>query len=313
MKITNFKCKGCYHFGDKEKSFIADTDFNFIEGTPMQGKTSYLLALKGICEVLANDEVFFDHTQEHFLKHEREFSISFSLGENKDFNYSVKIDVEGRISYESLSKMITPKMRGIVFERKDSEFAFLENKVVESIVKNFKKESNHALKPLIGEILSKTKYREIAEAFKNKVRFIKADNLSKSLLCDRNFYLHKELFSNTEYTSIIASDFRDILHIFGRKIENLKTKPNFLNTISPFDFDYFTPSMINFIVLCAATLDSSKNGKVYIIDDLHLMLPFEYRAFLLMFCRGMHPKVIASLPYKYLEGIGIDNKRKSSL
>lgn len=58
MQIIEFKCLGCYCFAEQEKNFISNVDFNFIEGAPMSGKTSYFLALKGVCEVLAGKEIF---------------------------------------------------------------------------------------------------------------------------------------------------------------------------------------------------------------------------------------------------------------
>ena len=60
MQIIEFKCLGCYCFYKQEKNFISDVDFNFIEGSPMSGKTSYFLTLKGVCEVFAGKEIFFN-------------------------------------------------------------------------------------------------------------------------------------------------------------------------------------------------------------------------------------------------------------
>ena len=57
--------------------------------------------------------------------------------------------------------------------------------------------------------------------------------------------------------------------------------------------------MLKFIILCAAILDSSKNEKVFVIDDLHLMLPYEYRDFLLKLSEGLRPKIIATVPKNY--------------
>mgnify|MGYP000871113430 CR=1 FL=1 len=315
MKITGFKCKGCYKFGDETKSYISESDFVFIEGAPMIGKTSYFLALKGVCEVLSGEETFFDHIQEHFLKHLRDFSIDFSLNEKEwngkaqAFRYAVTIDENGEIVYEALDEMVTPGMRKIVFERKDKHCYAFGEEMIDSISEAFRKEKGWEFKPLIGEILSKTGYSKISEAFSKKVRFIKAENLIRLTDINANSWIHKELFRDNEYTSVIAKSFEELLGIKGRKIENLATKPNFLNTISPFDFDYFTTSMLKLIILCASILDSEKNDKVYVIDDLHSMIPYEYREFIFQFTGSLHPKIIATIQKGYLDDSTSWNKK----
>lgn len=305
MQIIEFNCLGCYCFAKQEKNFISNVDFNFIEGSPMSGKTSYFLALKGVCEVLAGKEVFFNHIQENFLKHEMDFSISFILnkeewnGKSQVFKYSIKIDEDGKIIYEVLDKMITPGMRDVVFKRNNEQCRVFGTISLDHILEEFQKESKWQFKPFIGKILSQTEYSKIAEAFNDKIRFIKAENLIRLTDENTNSWIHKELFKDNEYTSVIAKSFEELLGIKGRKIENLATKSNFLSTISSFDFDYFTTSMLKLIILCAAILDSSKNEKVFVIDDLHLILPYEYRDFLLKLSEGLHPKIIATVPKNY--------------
>ena len=311
MQITDFKCKGCYCFGDKEKSFISNVDFNFIEGAPMIGKTSYFLALKGVCEVLSNKETFFHHIQEHFLKHEMSFSINFSLNEKEwngkpqAFRYAVTINENGEIIYEALDEMVTIGMRNIIFERGNKHcYAFGVEKI-DRIVKIFQQQKKWEFKPLIGKILSQTKYSKIAEAFSGKVRFIEADKLNKLIGLNNYAWIHHELFRDTRYTSIIAQNFREILGLKGKKVDNLAIKNDFLNNISSFEFDYFTTSMLKFIILYASILDSAKNEKVYVIDDLHLMLPYEYRNFILEISKGLHPKIIATISKGYLNNSDI--------
>ena len=316
MQIIEFKCLGCYCFDKQEKNFISDVDFNFIEGSPMSGKTSYFLALKGVCEVLAGREIFYNHIQENFLKHKMDFSISFIL--NKDewsgnpqvFRYSIKIDEDGKITHEVLDKMITSGMRDVVFERNDEQCRVFGTTSLDHMLEELQKESKWQFKPLIGKILSQTEYSKIAEAFNDKIRFIKAENLIRLTDVNVNSWIHKELFKDNEYTSFIAKSFEELLGIKGRKIENLATKSNFLSTISSFDFDYFTTSMLKLIILCAAILDSSKNEKVFVIDDLHLMLPYEYRNFILKISEGLHPKIIATISKGYLNNSDILEKGK---
>lgn len=303
MQIIDFKCLGCYCFAEQEKNFISNVDFNFIEGSPMSGKTSYFLALKGVCEVLAGKEIFFNHIQENFLKHKMDFSISFIL--NKDewsnssqtFRYSVEIDESGEITYEALDKMITPGMRDVIFERNDKQCHVTAN--LAYILEDFQKENKWQFKPLIGRILSQTDYSKIAEAFNDKIRFIEARDFNKLSDIRKCSWINNELFADTQYTSVIAKYFKDFLGIYGKKLDMLATKDNFLNEISSIEFDYFTISMLKFIILCAAILDSSKNEKVFVIDDLHLMLPYEYRDFLLKLSEGLRPKIIATVPKNY--------------
>lgn len=306
MQIIDFKCLGCYCFAEQEKNFISNVDFNFIEGSPMSGKTSYFLALKGVCEVLAGKEVFFNHIQENFLKHKMDFSISFIL--NKDewsnssqtFRYFVEIDESGEITYEALDKMITPGMRDVVFERNNEQCRVFGTTSLDHILEEFQKESKWQFKPLIGKILSQAEYSKIAEAFNDKARFIAAKDFTRLSDIRENFWINNELFTDTNYTSVIAKYFKEFLGISGKKLETLATKDNFLNEISSIEFDYFTMSMLKFIILCAAILDSSKNEKVFVIDDLHLMLPYEYRDFLLKLAKGLRPKIVATMPKNYL-------------
>ena len=305
MQIIEFKCLGCYCFDKQEKNFISDVDFNFIEGSPMSGKTSYFLALKGVCEVLAGKEVFLNHIQENFLKHKMNFSISFILnkdewtGNSQIFRYSVNINENGEITYEALDKMITSGMRDIVFERNNEQCRVFGTTNLDHILEDFKKESKWQFKPFIGKILSQTEYSKIAEAFNDKIRFIEARDFNKLSDIRKCSWINNELFADTQYTSVIAKYFKDFLGIYGKKLDMLATKDNFLNEISSIEFDYFTMSMLKFIILCAAILDSSKNEKVFVIDDLHLMLPYEYRDFLLKLSEGLRPKIIATVPKNY--------------
>ena len=309
MQIVGFKCLGCYCFADQEKNFISDVDFNFIEGSPMSGKTSYFLALKGVCEVLAGKKVFFDHIQENFLKHKMDFSISFILnkdewnGSSQIFRYSIKIDESGEIIYETLDKMITPGMRDVIFERNNEQHHVFGTTNLAYILEDFQKESKWQFKPLIGKILSQTDYSKIAEAFNNKIRFIEARNFNKLTDIKEHSWINKELFVDVRYTFVIAKYFKEFLGINGKKLKTLATKDNFLNEISSIEFDYFTISMLKFIILCAAILDSSKNEKVFVIDDLHLMLPYEYRDFLLKLSEGLHPKIVATMPKNYFSNL----------
>ena len=309
MQIIEFKCLGCYCFDKQEKNFISDVDFNFIEGSPMSGKTSYFLALKGVCEVLAGKEVFFNHIQENFLKHKMNFSIHFILnkdewnGSSQTFRYSVEIDESGEITYEALDKMITSGMRDIVFERNNEQCRIFGTTNLDHILEEFQKESRWQFKPFIGKILSQTEYSKITEAFNDKVRFVEAKDFTRLSDIRENFWINNELFTDTSYTSVIAKYFKEFLGINGKKLKTLATKDNFLNEISSIEFDYFTISMLKFIILCAAILDSSKNEKVFVIDDLHLMLPYEYRDFLLKLSEGLHPKIVATMPKNYFSNL----------
>ena len=309
MQIIDFKCLGCYCFAEQEKNFISNVDFNFIEGYPMSGKTSYFLALKGVCEVLAGKEVFFNHIQENFLKHKMNFSIHFILnkdewnGSSQTFRYSVEIDESGEITYEALDKMITPGMKDVVFERNDEQCCAFGTISLDHILEEFQKESKWQFKPFIGKILSQIEYSKIAEAFNDKVRFIEAKDFTRLSDIRENFWINNELFTDTSYTSVIAKYFKEFLGINGKKLKTLATKDNFLNEISSIEFDYFTISMLKFIILCAAILDSSKNEKVFVIDDLHLMLPYECRDFLLKLSEGLHPKIVATMPKNYFSNL----------
>lgn len=311
MQIIDFKCLGCYCFAEQEKNFISNVDFNFVEGSPMSGKTSYFLALKGVCEVLAGKEIFFNHIQENFLKHKMDFSINFVLnkeewnGNSQIFRYSVKIDESGEITYEALDKMIAPGMRDVVFERNNEQCRVFGTTNLDHILEEFQKESRWQFKPFIGKILSQTEYSKITEAFSGKVRFIEADKLNKLIGLNNYAWVHHELFRDTRYTSIIAQNFREILGLKGKKVDNLAVKNDFLNNISSFDFDYFTASMLKFIILYASILDSAKNEKIYVIDDLHLMLPYEYRNFILEISKGLHPKIIATISKGFLNNSDI--------
>ena len=238
MQIIEFKCLGCYCFDKQEKNFISDVDFNFIEGSPMSGKTSYFLALKGVCEVLAGKEVFFNHIQENFLKHKMNFSIHFILnkdewnGSSQTFRYSVEIDESGEITYEALDKMITSGMRDIVFERNNEQCRIFGTTNLDHILEEFQKESRWQFKPFIGKILSQTEYSKITEAFNDKVRFVEAKDFTRLSDIRENLWINNELFTDTSYTSVIAKYFKEFLGINGKKLKTLATKDNFLNEIS---------------------------------------------------------------------------------